>query len=132
MTVKGRKEETDDIGANVGDLAAIRAHLRSLGGELQRVEEQISEAEHAAAERAAAPESVTVLQLAEAYDVAPALIVEFARPLGAALAARSDAGARVELDPRIARRGALLSIAEIAWEDTLGPLLDTPQARELL
>jgi hypothetical protein len=114
------------------DLATIREHLRSLGGELQRVAEQISEAEQAVAERAAAPEAVTLKQLAEDYAVDPALIVEFVRTLGEALAARPDTQQPVKLDPQIARRGALLSVAEIAWQDTLGPLLDTPQARQLL
>jgi hypothetical protein len=129
--IHGPEGRIGQVGTSL-DLATIREHLRSLGGELQRVEEEISEAEQAVAERAAAPEAVTVKQLAEDYAVDPALIVEFVRTLSEALAARPDTEQPVKLDPQIARRGALLSIAEIAWQDTLGPLLDTPQARELL
>ena len=127
MAVKNKGETRDASGA----WTVIRKQLSSLGGELERLQEHLSEAEQAADRIASDPEAVTVQELAARHHLDTSVIVEFARTMGEVLQAAGH-DTEVELDAEAARRAALLAVAEFVWQGELGALLDSAQTRELL
>ncbi len=69
---------------------------------------------------------ITVAELASQFHLSEDAVIAFVQTVGELL------GADRSLSVEAARRGGLLAAASQAWENELGPLLDTAEVRELL
>jgi hypothetical protein len=111
MTVK-------DVDERLAALKDAQAALQSATSSLERVNASLAAERE---DRAA----LTVAELAETFGVSDEALLAFVQTAGELLAGK-------KLSVADARRAGMIAAARAAWENELGPLLSTAQARELL
>jgi hypothetical protein len=109
MAVKDREDAIAALGRS-------EAALREASSDLEQVRAALQESD---------AEGLTVSELSERFRISENALVEFARTVGELLGERP-------LSVEAARRAGMLAASAQAWENELGPLLDSAQVRELL